>query len=151
MPAVLIEQRVVIGTEMARGTLPANGVVEHAAEAGAIDRPALPAESDEAAGELVHDHEDPVALEHDGLAAKQVHAPQAVRRVSDERQPRGSGSVRRRSVVFRQDAIHDVLVDIEPERLGDDARNPRTSESRIARLKGPRENNFPFWGVEALG
>ena len=62
VPAVLLEQRVVIGTEMARGTLPTNGVVEHAAEAGAIDSSPLHAESDEAAGELVHDNEHPVAL-----------------------------------------------------------------------------------------
>ena len=32
----------------------------------------------------------PVALEDDRFAATQVHAPEAVRRVSDERQPRGS-------------------------------------------------------------
>ena len=37
-----------------------NGGVEHAAEVGAIDRTAR---------ELVHDHEHPVAPEHDGLAS----------------------------------------------------------------------------------
>ena len=51
----------------------------------------------------------PVAPEHDRLAAKQVHAPEAVSGVADERQPRGSGSARSRAIVFRQHAIHDVV------------------------------------------
>jgi hypothetical protein len=42
------------------------------------------ADADEATRELVHDHEHPVAAEHNGLAAKEIHAPQAVGRVSDE-------------------------------------------------------------------
>jgi hypothetical protein len=47
-----------------------NGGVEHAAEVGALDRTAVHADSDEATRKLVHDHEHPVAPEHDGLAAK---------------------------------------------------------------------------------
>ncbi len=41
----------------------------------------------------------------------------------------------RRAPVCRQDAVHDVLVDIDPERLRDDARNTRAPEPRIARLE----------------
>ena len=93
------------------------------------------ADSDEATGELVHDHEHPVAPEHDGLASKQIHAPQAVSRVSDERQPRGPGAARGGAIVFRQHAVYDVLVDVDPERVRDDARNPRTAEPGIARLE----------------
>ncbi len=37
--------------------------------------------------------------------------------------------------MFRQHAVHDVLVDVDPERLRDDARNPWTAEPRIARLE----------------
>ena len=37
--------------------------------------------------------------------------------------------------MFPQHAIHDVLVDVDPERLRDDARNPWTAEPRIARLE----------------
>src|SRR6202166_1306509 len=81
------------------------------------------ADSDEATGELVHDHEQPVAPEHDGLASKEIHAPQAVSRVSDERQPRGPGAARDGAIVFRQHTVYDVLVDIEPECVRDDARN----------------------------
>jgi hypothetical protein len=32
-------------------------------------------------------------------------------------------------MVFRQHAVHDVLVDIDPERLRDDARNPWTAKT----------------------
>ena len=85
-----LEQRILIGAEMARGAPPMHGGVEHAAEVGAIDRTAVHADSDEATRALVQDHEHPVAPEHDGLASKEVHAPQAVCRVADERQPRGA-------------------------------------------------------------
>ena len=93
------------------------------------------ADSDEATGELVHDHEHPVAPEHDGLASKQIHAPQAVSRVSDERQPRGPIAAGGGTIVFRQHAVYDVLVDVDSERVRDDARNPRTAEPGIARLE----------------
>jgi len=49
------------------------------------DRTAVHADADEATRELVHHHEHPVAPEHDRLASKEVHAPQAVCGVSDER------------------------------------------------------------------
>ena len=38
----------------------------------------------------IHDGHDPVALEHDGFASKEIDAPQAVLCVSDEREPGGS-------------------------------------------------------------
>jgi hypothetical protein len=37
--------------------------------------------------------------------------------------------------VFRQDSVHDMFVDIDPERVRDDAGYPRTAEPRIARLE----------------
>jgi hypothetical protein len=112
-----------------------NGGVEHTAEVGAIDRTAMHADSYQATRELVHDHEHPVAAEHDGFAAEEVDAPQAVCRVSDERQPRGPGSARGWTGVLQQDAMDDVLVEVDPERLRDDPRNPRAPESRIARCE----------------
>ena len=42
---------------------------------------------------------------------------------------------RGRAIVFRQHAVHDVLVDVDAKRPRHDARNPRTAESRIARLE----------------
>jgi hypothetical protein len=96
---VRLEQWIVIRTELSRCALPVNGGVEHAAEVGAGDGAAVHADADEATRELVHDHEHPVAPAHDGLASKEVNAPQAVSRVSDERQPRGSGSARGGAIV----------------------------------------------------
>ena len=130
-PPVRLEQRIMIGAEMARGAPTMHGGVEHAAEVGASDRTAVHADADEAARALVHDHEHPVAPEHDGLASKEVHTPQAVCRVADERQPRGPGSARDGAIVCRQHAAHDVLIDVGPERSRDDARNPWTAEPRI--------------------
>src|SRR6266436_4361207 len=98
-----------IGTEMSGCAPTMNGSVEHAAEVGAIDRTTVHADSDEATRELVHDHEHPVAPEHDGLASKEIHAPQAVSGLSDERQPRGPGAARCGAIVFRQYAAYDVL------------------------------------------
>ena len=45
------------------------------------------------------------------------------------------GAARGRAIVFRQHAVHDVLVDVDPERVRDDTRNPWTPEPRIARLE----------------
>ena len=60
LPAMGFEQRVMIRTEMSRCPLPVSGGVEHAAEAGRVDRPAVYTEADQAPRALVHDHEHPV-------------------------------------------------------------------------------------------
>src|SRR4030095_656333 len=99
-PTVRLEQRIMIGTEMSRCAPTMDGAVKHAAEVGASDHTAVHADSDEATRELVHDDEHPVAPEHDGLASKEVHAPQAVCGVTDERQPRGPVSARARALVL---------------------------------------------------
>src|SRR6185436_16001119 len=66
LPTVRLEKRIMIGAEMPRCVLTRDGGVEHAADVGAIDGTTMHADSDEATGELVHDHEHPVAPEHDG-------------------------------------------------------------------------------------
>jgi len=38
-------------------------------------------------------------------------------------------------MLFGQHAVHDILVDIDAERVRDDARDPWTAEPRIARLE----------------
>ena len=45
---------------------------------------------------------------------------------------RGPGSAGAGVIVFRQHSEHDVLVDVDPERLRDDQRNSRAAEPRIA-------------------
>jgi hypothetical protein len=44
-------------------------------------------ETDDKAGKLVHDHKHPVALEQNGLATKQIDAPEALLGVAEEGQP----------------------------------------------------------------
>jgi hypothetical protein len=134
-PAVGFEHRIVIGTEMSGNALPVNGRVKHPADVGSGDSAAMDAGANEAARELIHDDEDSVAAEHDRLAAKEIHAPEAVCRLANERQPQGSSASRRRAIVFGQHAVHDVLVEVDPERLRDDACDSWTAESRIARLE----------------
>ena len=99
-PTVRLEQRIVIRTEMPRCALFVNRGFEHAADVGARNGAAMHADADEATCELVHDHEHPVAPEHDRLASKEVDAPEAVSGVADERQPRGPGAARR-AIMFR--------------------------------------------------
>ena len=112
-----------------------NHGVEHATNVDTGHCTTAHAEANEASRELVHDDKHPVAPKHDRLAATQVHAPQAVSGVADKRQPRGPGSARSGAIMFRQHAGHDVPVDVDPECLRNDARNPWTAEPRIARLE----------------
>src|ERR1700738_2107780 len=115
-PTVRLEQRIAIGTEMSGNALPVRGGIEHAADVDARGGATMHAEADKATRELVHDDEHPVASEHDRLQSKEVHTPQTVGGVSKERQPRWSGPARDGAIVFRQHAVHDVLVDVDPER-----------------------------------
>jgi hypothetical protein len=132
---VRLEQRIVIRAETSRYALAVNRDVKHPAHVGTCDGAVMDADGDEPTRELVHNYQHPVAPEHDRLAAKEVHTPEAVSGVADKRQPRGPGSARRRALVFREHAVHDGPVDVEPERLRDDAGNPWTAEPRIARLE----------------
>ncbi len=43
--------------------------------------------SDDAPGELVHNHENPVGFKKDGFAPEQVGAPKAILHVADEGEP----------------------------------------------------------------
>ena len=53
-------------------------MVEHPTERWSIDSPCLYAKANDLARELIHDDEHPMAFEYEGLAAKQIDAPQAV-------------------------------------------------------------------------
>ena len=157
-PAVCFENRIVIRTEMSGNALPVNGRVKHPADVGPGDGAAMNAGANEAARELIHDDEYPVAAEHDRLAANEIHAPEAVGRMADERQPGGSRASRRRAIGFGQHAVHDVLVGVDPERLRDDAcdrgqpnRGLRDLSSTMARMtpsSGPFGPGFFGQGLE---
>ena len=86
-PAMEFEQWVVVGTEISRRALSANGFIEHPTESRSIDVTALDAEADDAALELIHDHQYPVTLKNNGFASKEIDILQTIFRVSDKRQP----------------------------------------------------------------
>jgi hypothetical protein len=74
-PAVKSEQRVMIGTEALGKWLTVPGLVEHAADADAVDMRRFDTESDDATRIDIHHDHHPEALQQDRLAAKQVDAP----------------------------------------------------------------------------
>jgi hypothetical protein len=77
-PAMKPEERVMVRTEAPGKWLAAPSVVEHAADADALDMRRFNSESDDTTREDVDDDHNPEALKQDGLASKQIDAPQAV-------------------------------------------------------------------------
>ena len=106
------------------------GHIIYAAQGDAIDIARVYSEADDASGELVHDHENAVAREQNGLAAKQIDTPQAVFHVTDESEPRGSATTTSCWAI-----VLDVLVDVETEGLGDNKSDSQAAESGIVLLE----------------
>ena len=91
MPLVEPIKRIVIGAEEVRHpALPSNGAVEHPTKCATIDRTGMDAEANDPARVLIHDHQDPVGPQHGRFAPEQIHAPEAVSHVTQERQPGGT-------------------------------------------------------------
>jgi hypothetical protein len=88
LPAVRLEEGIMIGAEVPRDALTVNGGVEQAAQVDARDGPRVHADAHEATSELIHDHEHPLGPQHERFAAKEVDAPEAGSGVSNQRQPR---------------------------------------------------------------
>ncbi len=125
------EERVVVGTETPGKWLAASGVVEHTADTDAVDMRRFNSESNDAPREDIHDDHHPEALQQDGLASKQIDAPQAVAGFSDGSEPRrtiASGFWQR---VVRQNPAHDVLINFQPEGVRNLLGNARAAKARI--------------------
>ncbi len=112
-----------------------DSMVEHSAQCHPIDCARVNPNANDSPCELIHHHKNPVARQHDGLAAEQVDAPEAVLRVPDERQPRRPSGSRFRSIVFGQYSADHVLVNLDAEGPGDNECNPRAAETWIATLQ----------------
>ena len=89
-------------------------------------------ETDETMGELIHQHQNPMAFEENGPTSKQVDAPKAILHVADEDEPRRATLPRFWSKVIGQYASDNTLIDLDIKRLGNNQRNPRTAETLIA-------------------
>jgi hypothetical protein len=133
-PAMESEQRIVVRTQMLRERLSRSGLVEHATDRHAIDVSRLDANADDPAREQIHDDHDPIALKHNRFTSEQIDTPQAVRCVSDEREPGWTIASRGTSEMLSEDAAHDIFVDLDAERMGNLLGNSRAPEARIAAL-----------------
>ncbi len=74
-------------------------------------------EADDPPRELIHNDENPVRLQGDGLTAKQIDAPETILCVTDERQPRRTSCAGLGPVVLRKNPPHHVFVYLDTKRL----------------------------------
>src|SRR6202521_3899946 len=75
-------------------------------------------------------------MQKNGFAAEQGEAPEAILHVTDECQPRGAvGSRVARSVVLREHASYDILVDVGAEGMRYLLGDAYTAEFRVAALQ----------------
>ena len=124
-----------IRAEPNRRCFAADGLIEHPAYRRTVDGFAADAEADDAAGEYVDDHEDPMTAKEDRFAPKQVHAPEAVLGLGDEREPGWARVVRMIcSEMLREDPTHDILVDLHAECMRDLLGNTLIAKSGVTEL-----------------
>ena len=135
MPLVEPIKRIVIGAEEVRHpALPSNCAVEHATKCDTIDHSRMDAEANDPARVLIHDHQNPVGPQHGRFAPEQIHAPEAVSHVAQERQPGGTAGVLSRQVVMGENSANYVFVDLDVERQGDLLSDSRTAPMGITLL-----------------
>jgi hypothetical protein len=114
--------------------MPSNGAVEHPTEGDTIDLSRMDAEPNDAARVLIHDRQDPVRPQRGRLAPEQIHTPETIFHVVQERQPRGTAGVLSRPVVTGEDPKNRVFVDWDVERQGDLLGDSRTAPIGITLL-----------------
>jgi hypothetical protein len=128
------EQRIMIGTEPRGQPLLGNGLVEHAAERWPIDGHGLHPKTDDPAGELIHDDQDPLTPQQDRFGPEQVQAPEAVFGMTQEREPRRSVAPAFGATVCGQNSADHVCFDVEVKGLGQVLRDLQAAKLGIARL-----------------
>ena len=102
--------------------------------------------TNDAARELVHDHEHPVGVEQNGLATKKINAPQTVFGMSDKCKPRRSVVIRMRVVVLFKHAPDHIFIDVYSERFVDLLCDPAAAKAGIALLEfNDSLDEFPRW------
>ena len=96
--------------------MPSNGTVEHPTEGDTIDGARMDAEPNDPARILIHDDQDPMGPQRCRLAPEQIHAPEAVFHVAQERQPGRTTGGMSRLVVMAENPSNHVFVDLDVER-----------------------------------
>ena len=104
-------------------------MIEHPAQGDAVYFTGMRGEADNASSELIHDHQDPMTLQRDRLATKQIHAPQTVFHVANESQPGRAVSVILRVVILGEYLSNDVPVNLDAEGIRHDQRNTGIAEA----------------------
>jgi len=128
-------KRIIVGAQVLRQpAMPSNRAVEHPTECDTIDLSRMDAEANDPARVLIHDHQDPVGPQRCRLALEQIHAPEAVFHVTQERQPGGAIGVMSRPVVMSENPANHVFVDWDVERQGDLLGDSRTAAIGITLL-----------------
>jgi hypothetical protein len=94
----------------------------------------MDAESNDPARILIHDDQDPVRPHRCRLAPEQIHAPEAVFHVAQERQPGGTTAGLSRPAVMAENPSNHVFVDLDVERQGHLLCDSRTAPVGIALL-----------------
>ena len=103
LPLVEPIKWIVVGAQILRHPeLPSNGTVEHPTEGDTIDGARMDAEPNDPARILIHDDQDPMGPQRCRLAPEQIHAPEVVFHVAQERQPGRTTGVLPRPVVLRE-------------------------------------------------
>ena len=132
LPLVEPIKRIVVGAEVFRHrAVPSKGAVEHPAEGDTIDCSSLDAESNDPAGVLIHDDQNPVGPQRHRFAPEQVDTPETVLQVSNEGQPGRAASIRFGPVVGVENAPNNVLIDLDVEGQGDLLCDARTAPTGI--------------------
>ncbi len=135
LPAVEMEQRIMIGTEPRGRSLPGDGLVEHPAERWPVDCRGLHAKADDPAGKLIHDDQNPVTPQQDRFGPEQVQAPETVLGMTQEREPRRSVVTAFGVVVCGQNSADHIFVEVDAKGLGQVLRDLRAAKSGIAPLE----------------
>src|SRR5690348_14808104 len=89
------------------------------------------AETHNAPGPVIDHDEHRVRVEDGRFAPKQIHAPQAVFRLTEDTQPRRPRGARFRLIPGRENPSHDIPIDGNTEGQRDLLRDPRTAPARV--------------------
>src|SRR6516225_11983230 len=102
------------------------------------------AKPDNATGELVYHHENPIGPQFGRFATEQIATPQAVLGVPKKRKPARATRTRFGAVVHTQNSANDILVDRDSENQRDLLGDAGTAPAGIAALHGDHGINELF-------
>lgn len=123
--------------------MPSKGAVEHPTEYDTVDCAGMDTEAKDPARILIHDDQDPVGPQGGRLAPEQIHAPEALFHVAQERQPGGTTGGLSWPVVMGENPANHVFVDWGVERQGDLLCDSRAAPVGITLLRfDDRMNEF---------